>query len=432
MTFWRRRSSDPEGAIPTKRVAALALAGAAASLAVYIAMSPGTPEGVPSEVERAPPLPAYEDPADTAEMAAGAVSDAEAVAREQAAAAARAKLEAEASAQQARERLRQESAAREAASAALQRPAADPFAPPAGPGGLDAYYPPPGGGTFVEEYELQKQFRLDALRDRNAALKSPPVAQSERQPPPPPPPPPVEASPPAPAPLAPTSVSGQPPLAAPPAAAPSAAGQLARATARPDPGEGWEVIDEGSMLEATLVTQLRGDFAGPVQALVATPMWSRDRQRVLVPRGTRVLGTVAPVSGFGQARLAVGFHRMILPDGARVELRFAGLSQSGESALKDRVNRHYLSTFGAAGAVGALAGLTQLGAARPTALSPGDARYSAGQRIGTAAESVFERFLNRAPTLTIRAGHRVRIYFTSDAAVPRTTLGLPAALSYGP
>ena len=173
------------------------------------------------------------------------------------------------------------------------------------------------------------------------------------------------------------------------------------------------------------VTQLRGDFSGPVQALVATPMWSRDRQRVLVPRGTRVLGTVAPVTGFGQARLAVAFHRMILPGGQRVTLQFEGLSQSGESALKDRVNRHYLSTFGAAGAVGLLAGLTQMGAQRPTAFSGGDARFAAGQRIGTAAESVFDRYLNRAPTITIRAGHRVRIYFTSDAAVPRTTLGLP-------
>ena len=36
-------------------------------------------------------------------------------------------------------------------------------------------------------------------------------------------------------------------------------------------------------------------------------------------------------------------------------------NQSGESALKDEVSRHYVSTFAAAGAIGALSGLTLAG-----------------------------------------------------------------------
>jgi len=180
-----------------------------------------------------------------------------------------------------------------------------------------------------------------------------------------------------------------------------------------------EVIDEGSIAEAVLVTEIRAEFAGPVQALVNIPLWSRDRQRVLIPRGTKALGSAGPVQGWGQSRLAVGFHRLILPSGERVELEFRGLSQAGAASLKDRVNRHYLSTFGAAGAVGLVAGLSQLGAQRPTLATPGDARFVAGQRMGDAAGEIFQRYLNRPPSITIRAGHRVRIYFSSDAAVPR-------------
>ena len=179
------------------------------------------------------------------------------------------------------------------------------------------------------------------------------------------------------------------------------------------------MIDEGAIAEAVLLTEIRADFAGPVQAIVNIPLWSRDRQRVLVPRGTKALGSAGAVQGWGQSRLAVGFHRLILPSGERVELEFQGLSQSGAASLKDRVNRHYLSTFGAAGAVGLVAGLSQMGAQRPALATPGDARFVAGQRMGEAAGQVFERFLNRPPTLTIRAGHRVRIYFAADAAVPR-------------
>ena len=54
---------------------------------------------------------------------------------------------------------------------------------------------------------------------------------------------------------------------------------------------GWERIFEGSFLEAVLVTQLSGDFPGPVLATVSVPFYSADRQRILIPRGSRVIGT---------------------------------------------------------------------------------------------------------------------------------------------
>ena len=73
---------------------------------------------------------------------------------------------------------------------------------------------------------------------------------------------------------------------------PGAAAQPSRDYANPsrlesgDDPPGWERIYEGSFLEAVLVTQLSGDFPGPVLAQVAVPFYSADRQRVLVPRGS--------------------------------------------------------------------------------------------------------------------------------------------------
>ena len=129
----------------------------------------------------------------------------------------------------------------------------------------------------------------------------------------------------------------------------------------PQDPPGWERIYEGSFLEAVLATQLTGDFPGPVLALVAIPFYSADRQRILVPRGTRVIGTAQAVTNQDQARLGVGFHRLIYPDGSWVSLQFRGLNQLGEGALKDQVNRHYFSMFAAVGAVGVLSGLTAAG-----------------------------------------------------------------------
>ena len=191
-----------------------------------------------------------------------------------------------------------------------------------------------------------------------------------------------------------------------------------RFTLPPDP-HGWERIHEGSLVEAVLVNQLSGDFPSPVLALVAVPFYSTDRQRVLIPRGSRFIGTAQPVRGQDQDSLAVGFHRVLLPDGRHVPLRFQALNQIGEGALSDRVNRHYLSTFLAAGAVGVMSGLAAIGGSPYGGGFPG---FQSGlsQRTAASGQQVMRRFLNRLPEVTIRAGHRLRIWFTSDALFPAT------------
>lgn len=79
------------------------------------------------------------------------------------------------------------------------------------------------------------------------------------------------------------------------------------------------------------------------------------------------------------------------------------------------MSRHYLSTFAAAGAIGALSGLALAGG------SPYGLRAGVGQGLGQSATSTLDRFLNRLPEITIRAGRRLRIWFTSDVLVPKPT-----------
>ena len=213
---------------------------------------------------------------------------------------------------------------------------------------------------------------------------------------------------------------GSPGIAAPMAPASGLRASL-RAPGTAEPGRsvqpadppGWERIYEGSFLEAVLLTQLTGDFPGPVLATVSVPFYSADRQRILIPRGARVVGTARAVQDPDQSRLAVAFHRLLLPDGSWIDLEFTGLNQAGEGALQDQVDRHYFSTFAAAGAIGVVSGLALAGG------SPFGLRAGVGQGLGQSATSVLDRFLNRLPTITIRAGHRLRIWFTSDVLVPR-------------
>ncbi len=180
---------------------------------------------------------------------------------------------------------------------------------------------------------------------------------------------------------------------------------------------------EGTLIDAVLTNRLDGAMATPVSCLVTTPIYALSGRDVLIPAGARVLGETRPVQALGEARLAVVFHRLILPDGRSLALdRFTGLNQIGDAGLRDKVNHHYWSTFGAASAVGLVSGLSQLVGTAGLGLGDGDRTLVvAGNTADAGAQAtaqVMTRFLNRLPTVTIREGHRVKVYVTSDLELP--------------
>ena len=184
------------------------------------------------------------------------------------------------------------------------------------------------------------------------------------------------------------------------------------------------VIFEGTVLESVLVNRLNGDFAGPVICQISTDVYSRDHAELLIPAGSRALGETKKVNDVGQERLAVVFHRLIMPDGYAVDLDQApGLNQIGETALKDKVNNHYFRIFGASIAIGAIAGLSTIGTnnSAVTGLPTSNASAYREGVAGSLSQSslrILDRFLNIPPTITIREGHRVQIFLTEDLLLP--------------
>ena len=180
------------------------------------------------------------------------------------------------------------------------------------------------------------------------------------------------------------------------------------------------VVFEGTILETVLLNRLDGQFIGPVECLVTNDLYSHDRQHVLIPSGTKVLGEAKRVDTFGQTRLAVVFHRLIMPDGYSVSLdQFKGMNQIGDTGLRDQVNNHYLKIFGASLAVGAIGGIAQAGSGGLlTASGTQNIQQGVGESLGQTSQRILDKFLNILPTVTIREGHRVKIYLSGDLAVP--------------
>lgn len=180
------------------------------------------------------------------------------------------------------------------------------------------------------------------------------------------------------------------------------------------------VLFEGTTIDTALVNRLDGEFSGPLKVMVTNPVYSQDRQHVLIPEGTFLLGEVQKVSGFGQKRLAVIFHRMLMPDGYSVDLdQFHGLDQVGETGLKDKINNHYVAIFGASIALGVISGAAETTTTGGYSQSGSD-MYRQGMASSLSQESahVLDRFINVPPTITIREGHRIKVYLTEDLLLP--------------
>ena len=117
---------------------------------------------------------------------------------------------------------------------------------------------------------------------------------------------------------------------------------------------------EGTVIDTVLTNRLDGSETAPVNCLVTNAVYSHSGQHVVIPAGARVLGMTRPVRTVGETRLAISFHRLMMPDGRTYRLdEFNGLNQIGDAGLRDKVNHHYLATFGAAAAVGLISGLAQ-------------------------------------------------------------------------
>ena len=183
------------------------------------------------------------------------------------------------------------------------------------------------------------------------------------------------------------------------------------------------VVFEGTVLESVLINRLDGQMAGPVECLLTGDVYSHDRQHLLIPAGSKLLGETKKVENFGQNRLAVSFHRLLMPDGYSASLdHFLGLNQIGDAGLRDQVNHHYLRIFGVSLAIGAIDAAAEAGTSGGLTASGTDLmRQGFAASAAQSSAQILDRFLNILPTVTIREGHRIKVYLLGDLALPDYT-----------
>ena len=178
-------------------------------------------------------------------------------------------------------------------------------------------------------------------------------------------------------------------------------------------------IFEGTILEGVVTNHIDGGFNGPVLVMLTTDYYSHDHQQLLMPQGTRLIGTVQSVGNAQQRKLFVVFHRAICPDGFSLDFdKYIGLDQIGTTGLATKVSHGYFQAFAAAAAIGGLGGLAQIGNNGSILTPSTEIQNGISEQSAVEGEQVLNHFLNRLPVITLKEGSRSRIYVGRDILIP--------------
>jgi type IV secretory pathway VirB10-like protein len=178
-------------------------------------------------------------------------------------------------------------------------------------------------------------------------------------------------------------------------------------------------VFEGTVLEGVVTNHIDGGLTGPILIMLTTDYYSHDHQQLLMPQGTRLIGTVQSVGSQQQRKMFVTFHRAVCPDGFSLDFdKYIGLDPLGTTGLATKVDHGYLQAFAAAAAIGGLGGLAQIGNNGSVFSPSSQIRDGISEQSAQEGEQVLNHFLNRLPIITLKEGSRARVYIGRDILIP--------------
>jgi type IV secretion system protein TrbI len=175
-------------------------------------------------------------------------------------------------------------------------------------------------------------------------------------------------------------------------------------------------LSAGTIIPASLITGLNSDLPGTVFAQVTENVRdSATGRTVLIPQGSRLIGSYDSVVAFGQRRAMLVWQRIVLPDGASVRLdNMPATDLSGYAGVEDRVDFHTWRLLKG------IALSTLLGVGSELSLGSGESdlvraiRESAQQNAARAGDQITSRNLDVQPTIRVRPGWPLRAIVHKD------------------
>lgn len=173
------------------------------------------------------------------------------------------------------------------------------------------------------------------------------------------------------------------------------------------------VAPQGTIIPAVLETAINSSLPGYVRAVVSRDVRGFDGSRVLIPRGTRLIGEYKSGAAAGQSRAFVVWTRLLTPDGTSVDIGSPAVDPQGRGGIQGETNSHFLRRFGGAILLSVLqagldAGVNQF--SRNTSAVV----IGTPQQASSVAALALQRDIDIPTTISVPQGAPIRVFVARD------------------
>ncbi|WP_123905550.1 TrbI/VirB10 family protein [Sphingobium cloacae] len=180
----------------------------------------------------------------------------------------------------------------------------------------------------------------------------------------------------------------------------------------------------GTVIPAVMIGGINSDLPGQILGQVSENVYDTKTGRyLLIPQGSKLVGTYDNSVTMGQNRVLVVWKRVIFPDASSLDLdMMPGADQGGYAGFRDQVNNHYGKIFGSALMLSLFSAGIQVSQPRNSSIltNPDVGQTAAGavgQQLGQVGTQLMQRNLRIQPTLEIRPGYRFNVEVTKDLII---------------
>lgn len=186
------------------------------------------------------------------------------------------------------------------------------------------------------------------------------------------------------------------------------------ATKLPHPN--W-TVPAGEMIPATLETAINSELAGMVKAITTRDIYSLSGHKLLVPRGSPVIGQFNSAITQGQRRIFIVWNQIQMTNGVKVTLNSPGTDAIGRSGVAaDYVDRHFFERFGSGALLSVLGAFSAAGGVngQDQYNSMSQYRMNVAGSFQQAANQTLQQDMQQSTTLQTNQGAEIKIFVAHD------------------
>lgn len=184
-------------------------------------------------------------------------------------------------------------------------------------------------------------------------------------------------------------------------------------------GDISKMIVQGTIISAVLETAIDSELPGNIRAQVVNPVYSYDGQKILMPAGTRLIGSYNPDISIAQKRVLIAWSRAITPEGISVKLAATGVDRLGRGGQRGNVDTRFFQRFGTAVLITSITAI-------PSFLANDDANGNSTTSAATnvaqdvsdvlkdTTEDVLQEYLKLPPIIRVPQGTLMNVLVNQD------------------